>query len=535
MHSELPLHKGHFWLPAPLFIATMFRKPLLTLTLLAALVLFADSASIAQKHNAASARESGFGQRENLGPAINTARDELGPNVTPDGKTLYFDRRDTDTNKLRGDSVWYSTLDTNGEWLPAKPEVWPLNRYKMGSWVSSITPDGNKLLLARSDASLLLFGRTPEGWSILSDMQIDDFYNHSRWLSMCLSSDGNTLILSLVRNETRGKSDLYVSFLKPDSTWSAPLNLGGDINTAGTESSPFLAADGRTLYFSSDSLGGLGKSDIFMSRRLDSTWLHWSPPQNLGAPINSEANDNGFSIPASGEYAYFVSRKDGFGGSDIYRCRLPDSLRPTPVVLLYGKVLNALNDSDLSAEVKFEDLRTGKQIGRASTSPLNGIYKIVLPSGTNYGFRAEDSGYISVDENMDLTTINKYTEIRKDLRLVPIIKGATIPLNNIFFETDKSDLSSESDAELNRLIRLLTDHPTMSILIAGHTDNVGSHARNMRLSASRAEAVQSYLASHGIQSDRLSVMGYGETKPVASNSTEEGRQQNRRVVFTILH
>ena len=120
------------------------------------------------------------------------------------------------------------------------------------------------------------------------------------------------------------------------------------------------------------------------------------------------------------------------------------------------------------------------------------------------------------------------------MTLVPLEAGEIVWLNNIFFETAKAELRPESFTELDRVVTLLNDNPSMEILIGGHTDNIGSPASNVQLSSARATAVQTFLISKGIESKRLRVKGFGETKPIASNETDPGRQQNRRVEFTIV-
>jgi outer membrane protein OmpA-like peptidoglycan-associated protein len=239
-------------------------------------------------------------------------------------------------------------------------------------------------------------------------------------------------------------------------------------------------------------------------------------------------------VPASGECAYFVSTENSYGAGDVFRVKLPEALKPDAVVLISGKVLEAKTGNPVAAAIKYEDLATGKEIGSASTNPTTGIYKISLPAGRNYGYRAEASGYIPISENLDLTNQKTYRELERDLTLVPLVKGEVVRVNNIFFETAKATLRPESSPELDRIVKMLNDHPTMEIAIAGHTDSVGTPATNRQLSEDRANAVEAYLIGKGIAAKRLRTHGYGETQPIAPNNTESGRQQNRRVEFTII-
>jgi len=480
-------------------------------------------------------------QREHLGPTVNSAYEEVLPVISPDGKTLFVVRKNHPENIGTSDNVWYSIQDQRGNWTAVKNIGPPLNN-GLGSFVASVTPDGNTLLLGGSFKTidmpehfgLWLTHRTANGWSYPEPVQLKDYYTKARFVEFCLSNDGRTIVLALERNDSRGRKDLYVSFRQNDGSWTAPKNLGGSINSSADEATPFLAADGRTLYFASEGFAGYGSMDVYISRRLDDTWQHWSEPQNLGPGLNSPGWDGYYTIPASGEFAYYVSTENSYGLGDIFRVKLPASLRPKPVLLISGKVIDAKTKKPLDATIKYEILANGKEIGSASTDPTTGIYKITLPSGENYGYRAETPGYIPISENLDLTKIEKYEEVERNLTLVPIETGQTVRLNNIFFETGKAELRQESFAELDRVVHLLADHATMEIAIGGHTDTVGSPALNKQLSEARATAVEQYFINKGVSAKRLKAKGYGQTKPIAPNSTEEGRQQNRRVEFTIV-
>src|SRR5581483_8955447 len=464
------------------------------------------------------------GVRENLGPNINSPYDEVLPVISPDGKTLFVDRKNhpqnfrrpaqdmADTNSF--DNIWYSTQDADGNWTPLK-NIGPLLNNGYGTFVQSVTPDGNTLLIGgtytpKGEAGPPHFGlwlthRIADGWSYPDEVIVRNYYTRAAFVNFCLSNDGRTIILSLDREDSFGAKDMYVSFRQPDGTWSAPKNLGPDLNTAADEDTPFLASDGKTLYFASNGFAGYGSTDMYISRRLDSTWQHWSEPQNLGPQVNTAGWDAYYTVPASGEYAYFVSTENTFGMGDIFRAKLPEQLRPKPVVLVSGKVLDAKTGKPVTADIHYENLTTGKDIGSARTSPGTGAYKIALPAGEVYGYRAEAPGYIPISENLDVTNAQEYQELQRDLTLVPIEKGETVRLNNIFFETAKADLRSESFAELDRIVQVLNDNPHMEIAIAGHTDNVGTPAFNKQLSEARATAVENYLIQKGISPKRLRV------------------------------
>ncbi|MCS6807691.1 MAG: OmpA family protein [Bacteroidota bacterium] len=485
-------------------------------------------------------------QPENLGNGVNSTSDELFPIIAPDGKTLYFCRKNHPENigdeKL--EDIWYSELEhdtTTHElrWGTAKNIGAPLNN-RHPNFVCGILPDGNTLLVGNvylpngnAKDGISLSYRTRDGWSMPERQVIMDYQLNRATVNYSLAPDGKTLLMALDRNTSLGGMDLFVSFLQPNGTWSPPLNLGRDINTAGDETTVFLASDGMTLYFSSDGHNGYGSNDIFMSRRLDSTWQRWTEPQNLGPAINTPEWDAYFSLPASGEFAYFVSYRASSGKGDIYRIAFPDALRPRPVTLVSGRVLDARTKAPIGALIRYESLTTGREIGIARSDSLTGAYAISLPVGELYGFRAEADTYVSINENIDLRNLQKYQEIQRDLRLVKLAQGQSVTINNIFFDTGKWELRPESAPELRRIADLLQRNPSMSITIAGYTDNIGSKKANLELSHKRARAVMEYFIRLGIESHRLAVRGFGANNPVSSNQSEEGRQLNRRVEFII--
>lgn len=481
---------------------------------------------------------------ENLGEAINSIYDEVAPMISPDGRTIYFVRKFHPENAggiNDEDDIWYSVRDENGHWAPARNIGLPLNN-KYNNFVQSITPDGNQLLLANvynKDGStapgVSLTYKTKQGWAFPEKQTIDDFMNLSPFANYYLSNDGQFLLMSLERKDSYGEMDLYVSFRKGDNRWSKPLNLGPIINTSVNDYSPFLAADGVTLYYSTSGKSGFGMEDIFVSTRLDDTWQNWTEPQNLGNVLNSPLSDTKYNIPASGEYAYFSSTNKSLGKNDIFRIKLPSKVKPKPVVLISGKVLNEKTNKPIDARIIVEELPGGKEVAIARTDPNTGEFKIILPAGKKYGFRAIGLGFFDVNKNIDLTDITEYTEIEDEmLRLSPIEVGSVVRLNNIFFEFAKAVLLPESYPELDRTSEFLKNNPTIEIEIGGHTDDIGSDVTNQKLSEKRARAVADYIISKGIDPKRLTVVGYGESRPIAFNTDEEGRAMNRRVEFKVM-
>jgi outer membrane protein OmpA-like peptidoglycan-associated protein len=483
-------------------------------------------------------------EKVNLGPNINSTYSDYLPVIAPDGSTLYLSVRYSPDNaggKEDADEIWIATALTDSTWSQRRRADAPLNNAGP-NWVISVTPDNNTLLIAnqynadgtQKGSGLSLAHRIASGWSVPEDIVIRNLTNNSGWYQFCLSADRKSLLMSVVGGQTYGLHDLYVSFLESDGTWSEQKNLGTSINTIGEEACPFLAADGVTLFFASNGRPGIGEGDIYVTRRLDDSWTRWSEPQNLGPAINTTGNDGFFTVPASGRYAYMVSSHNTTGGDDILRLRLPKAIRPNPVVLISGTVIDSKTRKPVGAEITYRDLASDQEVGVASSNPADGSYKIVLPAGRSYSFMADEQGYYAVSDNLDVKELKEYREIRRDLYLTPIEVGAIIRLNNLFFDFAKADLRTESYPELNRAMNFLNDNPGIAIEVAGHTDNVGSDDANRKLSDDRARAVKEYLIAQGVQPERIVSKGYGESKPVATNNTDEGRQLNRRVDFTIV-
>jgi outer membrane protein OmpA-like peptidoglycan-associated protein len=482
-------------------------------------------------------------QKENLGENINSANTEILPMISADGQTLYLcvegDEENVGTENRQ--DIWFSTLNPDGTWSKRINIGSSLNN-ESPNGVNYVSPDDNSLLVSGEYGKdgesvgdgISVSHREKDGWSLPELMEIEDYYTHNIYFGgIAMAPTGKTIILSVERDDAYGDLDLYVSFLEDDGTWSAPLNMGDVVNTFGTEGTPFLAADNTTLYFASDALPGYGDMDIYLTRRLDDSWTKWSEPQNLGPSINTAGWDAYFTIPASGDFSYLVSSDNAIGNEDIFRIKVAEAAKPIPVALIHGQVFNQKTKAFLDASITYYDLETNEEIGIARSNPVDGAYKISLPSGHKYSYFAQKENFFSVSENIDLTGLEEYTEVTRDLYLAPIEVGENIRLNNIFFDYNKSELLEDSFFELDRLVTIMNDHPAMVIRIVGHTDNMGTDAYNKKLSEDRAKAVYNYLKEKNLGS-RVTSTGYGESKPIASNDTEEGRAMNRRVEFEIV-
>ncbi len=478
-------------------------------------------------------------KRENLGLGVNSRYDEVSPKISSDGKTLYFGRKHSPENvggvKDRED-IWESRTRDGVTWSRAVNLGTPINTPMTNNLVS-VSTDNNSFLFHINDGFAFRH-RTATGWSALEDLGIR-FKNESDYLEGSLSPDGKAIVFvaklkaNAYYRAGEKERDIYVCEKRADGSWSPPIHTGKVLNSAGDEYSPFLSADNRTLYFASNGRPGYGDVDIFMSRRLSGGWNRWSEPVNLGLGVNTVGFDAYYTIPASGDYGYMVSNINSRGLTDIIRFKLSEEVKPDPVVLVEGKVLNAKTQRPLEAVIRFDDLRTGREVGEARSDPRSGDYRIVLTSGKNYGYHAAAPGYLSISENLALGNLAEYGEMRKDLLLVPIEIGESIQLKNVFFGQSKAVLLPESYPELDRLVRIMQDNRTMEIQLEGHTDGRGDPAANLELSEMRANSVKEYLVSKGINERRIVGKGFGGAKPKFANDTEENRRLNRRVEFKI--
>jgi OOP family OmpA-OmpF porin len=490
---------------------------------------------------------------EQLDENVNSEYSELNPILSPDGKTLYFSRRNHPGN-MGGvndkEDIWYSELGEDGKWQLAK-NMGPQFNNAYPNFVNSInsmTPDGRTALMLLGnkymDNGKMLAGvsiSTNVGgtWTKPAALNITNDYNFNEKANYFLANNRQTMILSVEREDSNGDRDLYVSFMKADSVWTEPMNLGGVINTAGEESAPFLAADDVTLYFSSNGFSGYGGTDIYVSKRLDNTWTNWSDPENLGPEINSPLEDLFFNIPNNSDYAYY-SRGVTETNMDIFRVKLPILRSPEPWVTVKGKLVDAETGKPIGAKIIYERLPDGTDVGIAQSNPETGEYEIKLPAGHLYGVRAEAKDHISESQNLDLRDITSDQVIQnrdftlKPIQVARIDENAMITLNNIFFDFDKAVLKPESFSELNRIVALMTERSGMSVLITGHTCDIGEESYNLSLSERRAKAVQKYLTDKGIEQGRIDVKFFGESQPTVPNNSMENRRKNRRVEFKIV-
>lgn len=469
---------------------------------------------------------------KNLGDGVNTSSSEYFPSLTIDGNELVFTRRTGFSNE----DFYYSHKRGN-EWDAAKPMEGKINT-DQNEAAQNISLDGKWLVFdacGRPDGfggcDIYISYLTPQGWS--DAINFGRRINSEQWDAQpCLSPDKKDLYFASSRPGGFGGKDIYVCHLQPNGRWGDPENLGPSINTSGDEQCPFIHADNQTLYFTSNFWPGYGDDDLFYSRKqADSSW---SKPTNLGYPINTINREGTLFITADGKTAYYAAnRSDTRGDLDIYSFELRQDIRPFKTLWVKGNVYDKKTSKGLPSSVELIDLATKQFISKVQTDE-NGNYLITLPVGKDYAFNVNRKGYLFYSDNFFLSQHSPDSTYEKNIALQPIEVNASIVLNNIFFETNKFDLDPKSQAELDKVIQLLSDNPTIKIEISGHTDNVGKPGDNLTLSNNRARSVVNYLISKRINSQRLVAKGYGETKPVADNKTDEGRAKNRRTELKVI-
>ncbi len=468
----------------------------------------------------------------NLGDSINTRDAEYYPTISLDGHTLIFTRRVNDNNE----DFYQSTLK-NGQWSKAISLPGNINTNENEA-AQSISLDGQLLIFngcnfpgGFGSCDLYISYLGPDGWG--NPENLGDSVNTEFWESgPSLSPDKKDLYFSSNRPGGYGGSDIYVCHRKLNGHWSAAENMGPGINTAGDEATPFIHADNQTLFFNSGGQPGYGGNDLFFSRKGPDG--SWGKAVNLGYPINTIEDEGSLVVAADGRTAYYASdRADSRGELDLYTFGLPEDVRPAQTLWVKGKVFDRSTRKGLPSSVELTDLSSRTVVSNLQTDET-GNYLITLPKGKDYAFNVNRKGYLFFSENFPLSQQAGDTAYNIDIPLQPLEADAAITLRNIFFDFSKYELKPESQVELDKVVQLMKDNPTLKIQINGHTDNAGKAADNLRLSENRARAVVSYLVTKGIAVIRLSFKGWGDTRPVADNAGAEGRALNRRTELKVI-
>lgn len=507
---------------------------------------------------------------DNLGSAINTQYPEYSAFITADESVIAFTacRNTTTGGKTEGNNGGYFedlyiSSKKGKDWAPAQ-NFGPVVNSDDHDATAGLSSDGTILFVykfkEKDGGDIYVSNLVGSTWTKPEHLN-KNINSKSHESSVSLSYDGKRLYFVSDREGGLGDRDIYYSDKDAKGEWGPAVNIGPVLNTKYAEEGVFIHPDGKSIYFSSKGHNTMGGFDIFKSVFENGKW---SEPQNLGYPINGPDDDVFFVISGSGHHGYFASSKPGgFGDKDIYKITFlgpekqpllmnEDNLLASvtaPVsefkvekiestgpkmTILKGVITDEQTKQPLEATIELIDNSKNEIIAVFKSNSTTGRYLVSLPSGKNYGIAVKKEGYLFHSENFDLPAAANFQEVEKNIELKKIDIGKTITLRNIFFDFDRATIRPESANELDRLIKLLTENPTLKIELGSHTDSKGSDDYNQKLSQSRSQSVVTYLIGKGISGDRLVAKGYGETVPVATNDTEEGRQMNRRTDFKIL-
>lgn len=467
---------------------------------------------------------------KNLGDSINSGFAEYYPSFTIDDSLFVFTRR----NGVRED--FYEALKTPEGYSKSRLVDGALNDVPRKGALN-ISPDGDWLFFAGNfpgqgmgNFDIYLCTSIPDGWS--DPYNLGENINTEFWeTSPSISPDKQTLYFTSNRPGGYGGSDLYVSHRQPNGNWSPAENMGAGINTPKDELAPYIHTDNQTLYFTSGGHPGYGGSDIYMCRK--GPGGEWSEPQNLGYPINTIEDEGSMIVTADGKTAYYAaSGADTRGQLDLYSFDLPVYDRPQKTLWIKGQVTDANTKKGLPSAIELKEIATGQVLEKVITDET-GNYLVTLPVGHDYTFTVNRKGYLFYSDNFLLASKPSDSTCRKDITLQPIAVNTSLELKNILFETNSFTLDPSSYTELDKVVALMKDNPSIKILIKGHTDNSGNAAANIALSNNRAKSVVGYLSSKGVAPARLAFKGYGASMPVADNDSEEGKARNRRTELVV--
>ena len=470
----------------------------------------------------------------NLGPEVNTPDDEYVNTLTADEQQIFFTRRSRSKEEGFRQYVedFYFSQISDDMWQEAMLLGSPVDS-RGDAGAMSVSPGGRTMFFTscyRNDSygscDLYKAKRQRGRWSKPSNL--GEKINTELWDSQpSISPDGKTLYFASNRKGGYGSSDIWMAELQDDGSWGKAENLGASINTDGSEMAPFIHFDNKTLYFSSNGHMGMGGADLYYVRK-DSSG-RWGEPVNMGYPLNTYNDELAVIVNATGDKGYLSAvRKEGYGNYDLYEFRLPDKALPDPVTYMKGTIYDAVTNETLEAAFRLIDLEDGDTT-MSATSSEEGEFLVCIPTDRDYALHVSKDNYLFHSEHFALRGIYEVTDpYLKDVYLQPIDTGKVMVLKNVFFDFDKYTLKPESKVELEKLVSFLVQNEEITIEIGGHTDSTGNRQYNLDLSAKRAGAVMKYLATRGIAPERMTARGYGFSKPVASNRTEEGRALNRR-------
>lgn len=517
--------------------------------------------------------DTGWSVPINPGPPLNNSQSQNNPTIHPRGDIVYFiggagvtvaQSKIAQIEHVSYDTVYnkkgkITKVDEKKTYemkiLPPVPVPGEINNLynakqnAMANYQYQIRLKVEQELRKDSD----LFARAPDAYAVHQKEElikaIKDNGGAKFWRGFircenAVTPDGRYVVFSDNFGKTgeygmagEGDDDLWIAKINESGGWDSVRAPNGKINSSFAETYPFMAADGVTLYFSSDRPckdcrdGTWGGDDIYMSRITDSGF---TKPKILPPPFNSQYGDYGFSISPDGETAYFVSNRSGKSRFYQVKLRPQDSaIAPKQIVILSGKVTDKVTKKPVSAEIFIDELTEGKNSFSVFSDPATGTYILSMQRGHRFGLQAVAKGYLPRSERFTYPAQGTFDRTALDLELTPIEVGSMTEFKNVYFEFGKSDLLPESKLELDRVAGFLKQNKNATIEIGGHTDDVGGEDVNDKLSLARATSVMNYIVTKGIPARRLTAKGFGKTKPIAGGTDEAARAKNRRVEMLI--
>ncbi len=470
-------------------------------------------------------------------PGVTTAAPEYLPYISPDNDWIFFTRRFDMEQKGLLSSVnvekFMFAERVNGTFGRGKPLDWPFNATNItNEGGPSITLDNKHLYFTQNikgNYDICVSHWINGSWDEIINLgpSVND---PKQWDSQpTVTADGNTLYFASSRDSTSG-IDIYVTNKDSLGNWSRAQKLPSPINTEGNEKTPFIHPDGKTLYFSSEGIIGLGSYDIYLSK-MDANG-NWGKPVNLGYPINTAADEVGFFASPDGKTGYFASNKINRGGYDIYYFPLYPQARPEKVYIQKG-TLKADNEKEpVSATIEIRNTVTN-QMTRIHVDSVTGEYAFVTEFKNDLLLTVKKDGYAFESQYVSASDTEHTEPVKRDILIQKIELGKQYTINDIRFATNSFEINDTIKNVMQAFVEYLNQNRKLHVVLQGHTDNIGSEVDNLALSESRAKTIFDYLVSKGVKPSRMSYKGYGSSRPIASNGTEEGRAQNRRTVFVV--
>lgn len=516
---------------------------------------------------------------DNLGENINTEYPDFGPVISADNRMLFFTSRRpggigdiTDETGYNMEDIYYSEREFEGEWQPAKNIGEPINTESHDATIG-LAPDGKSLFVYRSisrkDGNIFIAKQNDDGtWSETTELG-DAINTKNHESAATLSFDEKTLFFVSDKPGGLGGHDIYMSTWDEEKKdWGEAVNVGPTINTKFEEKGVFFHPDNKTLYFSSEGHNTMGGLDIFKTE-YDAETGEWTKPVNIGAPINTPDDDVYFVVSGNERYAYYSSfRGEGFGEKDIYQITFlgpkkdpllasadlidnnlsekssnVDAFEQDNIILISGKVTDGTTNEPLAANLTVINAKTNEKVSDIITNE-DGTYLVAVKAGEFYAITTTKEQYTIASTTVNTTKDDAGKELTENFKLFTPVPGDEFVLRNIYFDFDKYNLRYKSVEELDRLVKIMKEHPSLVIELGGHTDRRGSDEYNQLLSQKRAEIAKKYLVEHGVDANRIKTKGYGETKPEVTGAEinalknkrekENAHQKNRRTIVTII-